>query len=104
MRCMSTAKTGHETGQASQGGLFGVGDLAPGEAATRQGSSGGTPRVMSPQRHQVELRPVDLDALLASDHPARAVLAFVQVLELAPLYARIKSAGSRGGAPAIDPA
>lgn len=104
MRCMSTAKTGHETGQASQGGLFGVGDLPPGEAATRQGSSGGTPRVMSPQRHQVELRPVDLDALLAPDHPARAVWAFVQALELAPLYARIKSAGSRGGAPAIDPA
>ena len=104
MRCMSTAKTGQETGQAPQRGLFGVGELPPGEAAARQGSSGGTPRVMTPMRNQVELRPVDLDALLAPDHPARTVWAFVQALELAPLYARIKSAGSRGGAPAIDPA
>lgn len=46
---------------------------------------------MSPQRHQVELRPVDLDALLAPDHAARTVWAFVQTMDLAPLYARIKS-------------
>ncbi|WPH23098.1 IS1182 family transposase [Variovorax paradoxus] len=60
--------------------------------------------MMSPVRNQVELRPVDLDALLAPEHPARTVWAFVQAMDLAPLYARIKSAGSRGGAPAIDPA
>jgi transposase len=52
----------------------------------------------------VELRPVDLESLLAHDHAARTVWAFVQALDLAPLYARIKSVAGRGGAPAIDPA
>ncbi|MCU0918821.1 MAG: IS1182 family transposase [Burkholderiaceae bacterium] len=60
--------------------------------------------MMSPQRDQVELRAVDLESLLAADHPARTVWAFVQSMDLAPLYARIKSVGGRGGAPAIDPA
>lgn len=104
MRCMSSAKTKDE-GEQTQTGLFGSGELAI-NAATTQAvvSVQGAPRVMSPVRDQVELRPVDLDALLTRDHPARTVWAFVQAMELAPLYARIKSAGSRGGAPAIDPA
>jgi len=59
---------------------------------------------MWPQRDQIELRALDLESLLASAHPARTVWAFVQALELAPLYARIKSVAGRGGAPAIDPA
>jgi transposase len=59
---------------------------------------------MSAQRNQVELRPLDLDSLLAPDHPARTVWDFVQALDLAPLYGRIKSVAGRGGAPAIDPA
>lgn len=59
---------------------------------------------MSPQRNQIELRPVDLESLLAADHAARTVWAFVQALDLRPLYGRIKSVAGRGGAPAIDPA
>jgi transposase len=59
---------------------------------------------MWPQRDQVELRAVDLESLLAHGHPARTVWAFVQSMDLAPLYARIKSVAGRGGAPAIDPA
>jgi hypothetical protein len=47
---------------------------------------------------------VDLDAILADDHPARSVWAFVQALDLAPLYAQIKSLEGGRGAPAIDPA
>lgn len=66
--------------------------------------AGGLPRVMAPRRNQVELRAVDLESLLAHDHAARTVWAFVQALDLAPLYARIKSVAGRGGAPAIDPA
>lgn len=95
MRCMSTAKTKGQ-GEQTQTGLFGDGELA---AVRVQGA----PRVMSPVRDQVELRPVDLDALLTPDHPARTVWAFVQAMKLAPLYARIKSAGSRGGAPGHRP-
>jgi len=59
---------------------------------------------MHAQRDQVELRAVDLDAALPPDHAARTVWAFVQRLDLAPLYARIKSVQGRAGAPAIDPA
>lgn len=104
MQCMSSAKTKDE-GEQAQRGLFGSGNLAVNAATTRaMVSVQGARRVMSPVRNQVELRPVDLDALLTPDHPARTVWAFVQAMELAPLYARIKSAGSRGGAPAIDPA
>lgn len=100
---MSTAKTTDE-GEQPQTGLFGEGELPAGGMDAQAASAPGAPRVMSPVRNQVELRPVDLDALLAPQHPARTVWAFVQAMELAPLYARIKSAGSRGGAPAIDPA
>lgn len=64
----------------------------------------GRPRVRSAQRNQIELRACDLDALLAPDHAARTVWAFVQSLDLAPLYARIKAVEGRAGRAAIDPA
>jgi transposase len=85
-------------------GLFDEGELPEPCAASEPKQAGGPVRVMSAQRHQVELRPVHLDALLAPDHAARTVWAFVQTMDLAPLYARIKSVAGRGGAPAIDPA
>lgn len=101
---MSAATAGDEGGQTQQG-LFGEGQLPAGTAAAAEPAKvGGAARVMSPQRNQVELRPVDLESLLAHDHPARTVWAFVQALDLAPLYGRIKSVAGRGGAPAIDPA
>jgi transposase len=62
------------------------------------------PRLLQARRDQVELRSFDLDASLAHDHPARAVWAFVQALDLKPLYAQIRSVRGRAGAPAIDPA
>ena len=62
------------------------------------------PRLLSPQRDQVELRPIDLDALLPADHPARSVWSFVNALDLQPLYAQVRSVTGRAGAPAIDPA
>ncbi len=101
---MSAATAGDEGGQTQQG-LFGEGQLPAGTvAAAEPAKTGGAARVMSPQRNQVELRPVDLESLLSHDHPARTVWAFVQALDLAPLYGRIKSVAGRGGAPAIDPA
>lgn len=99
---MSTA-TGGDGGEQAQVGLFGDEELPAGAARAQQAGGAGTPRVLSPQREQVELRPVHLDAVLAPDHPARTAWAFVQALDLAPLYARIKSVAGRGGAPAIDP-
>jgi transposase len=99
---MSAATSGSEGEQAQQG-LFGEGELAW-RRASAAGAGCAGPRVVSPQRHQMELCAVDLKSLLALDHPARAVWAFVQALEPAPLYRRIKSVAGRGGAPAIDPA
>lgn len=60
-------------------------------------------RVMRPCRDQLQMRPVDLESLLAADHPARIVWAFVEGLELGPLYAEIKSVEDQPGRPAIDP-
>jgi transposase len=100
---MSAATVGDE-GEQTQQGLFGDGELPAGAVMAEPAQVGGAARVMSPQRNQVELRPVDLESLLAHDHAARTVWAFVQALDLAPLYTRIKSVAGRGGAPAIDPA
>lgn len=100
---MSTT-TSPAGGEQAQTGLFGEGEPAGVPEAQRQAEPSGAARVMSPQRNQVELRPCDLESLLADDHPARTVWVFVQALDLAPLYARIKSVEGRGGAPAIDPA
>ena len=61
-------------------------------------------RVMKPCRNQLQMRSVDLDSLLAAEHPARIVWAFVEKLDLSPLYAQIKAAGEHPGRPAIDPA
>ena len=101
---MSTATIGNG-GEQAQAGLFVQEELQMGSPVLEPASSSsGAARVMSPQRDQVELRAVDLQSLLTPEHPARTVWAFVQSMDLAPLYARIKSVAGRGGAPAIDPA
>jgi transposase len=100
---MSATTSGSE-GEQTQPGLFGEAQMSTGKPLAQPADTGAVPRVLWPQRDQVELRAVDLESLLAPDHPARTVWAFVQALELAPLYARIKSVAGRGGAPAIDPA
>lgn len=64
----------------------------------------GRARVQTAQRNQIELRACDLDALLAPEHAARTVWAFVQSLDLAPLYACINAVEGRAGRAAIDPA
>jgi transposase len=99
-----SAATIEDGGEQAQAGLFGEGELPTGSPVAEPAKATGAARVMSPQREQVELRAVDLESLLAPDHPARTVWAFVQSMDLAPLYARIKSVAGRGGAPAIDPA
>lgn len=63
-----------------------------------------SPRVLRPNRAQLELRPTDLESLLPDDHRARAVWEFVEGLDLSPLYERIRSVEGHAGRPAIDPA
>lgn len=100
-----SAHTTEARGEQGQGGLFVEGELPAGDSArTEPARRVGAARLLHAQRNQVELRAVDLEATLAPDHPVRTVWAFVRSLDLAPLYARIRSVEGRAGAPAIDPA
>jgi transposase len=60
-------------------------------------------RVMVADRRQIEMRAVDLESLLPAEHRARAVWAFVEGLDLGPLYDGIKALEGVAGHPAIDP-
>ena len=51
----------------------------------------GMPRVLRPNRAQVELRPTGLESLLPEDHRARAIWEFVSELALSPWYDAIEA-------------
>jgi transposase len=93
----------------SSAGLFG--DLPePSEAqvqeARRQAASKrsqGDPRVLQPNRAQVELRASDLESLLGADHRARLVWGYVERQDLSALFDAIKARGAAPGRRAIDP-
>jgi transposase len=61
------------------------------------------PRVLTADRRQLAFRTIDLDSLLAADHPARAMWKAVEKLDLSKLYAKIQARGSRAGRSATDP-
>jgi transposase len=63
----------------------------------------GEPRLRVPLRDQIELRAVDLDSLIGQDHPARAIWAFVEGVDVGELEDRIKARESRPGHPTIAP-
>lgn len=67
------------------------------------GETGGA-RLDRPDRAQLHWDLVDLEALLPRDHRARVVWAFVERLDMAPLYAKVKAREAGPGRPAIDPA
>jgi transposase len=73
------------------------------EAKAEPAAVKGKPRLVLPNRAQVELRAVDLESLLPAEHPARAVWDFVESLDLSPLYAKVQSVEGAAGRPAIDP-
>jgi transposase len=79
-------------------------ELSPGEPSGSAGPEPGRPRLQRPNRGQLELRSVDLDGLLPADHRARLVWAFVEGLDLAPLYEPIRAVEGHPGRPPIDPA
>ena len=63
----------------------------------------GQPRVIRPERHQIELRWLSLDQLLPPDHSARAVYSFVEQLDLSALYDQIQAVEGEPGRNASDP-
>jgi transposase len=77
------------------------GDLPENEAAEREWA--GRPRLREPVRDQVELRAVDLDALLPSDHPARVIWAYVQALDLTALEEAVRARSHGPGQSAASP-
>ena len=54
-------------------------------------------------RHQIEFVERSLDESLPDDHPARAIWAFLEGLDLSAFYASIKSVLGHAGHPAADP-
>ncbi|BAO83832.1 transposase and inactivated derivatives [Serpentinimonas maccroryi] len=63
----------------------------------------GAPRLLQPNRSQIELRASDLESLLPPDHRARLVWGYVQRQNLSQLLQEIKARGSNAGRAAIDP-
>lgn len=63
----------------------------------------GAPRLLQPNRSQVELRASDLESLLPADHRARLVWGYVVHQDLSQLILDIKARGSNAGRAAIDP-
>lgn len=60
-------------------------------------------RLRRPVRNQVEFVERTLDASLPDDHPARAIWAFLERLDLSAFYASIKSVQGHVGHPTTDP-
>lgn len=56
-----------------------------------QATDAGEVRLREPVRDQIELRAVDLDALVGPDHPARVIWAYVEQLDLRELEEAIRA-------------
>jgi transposase len=63
----------------------------------------GRPRLREPVRDQIELRAVDIDSLIGSDHPVRSIWAYVERLDLRELEDAIKAREGTPGHPTITP-
>ena len=77
-----------------------------GEPEERQGGRVTRPdeaRLVRPCREQVEWAPRSLDAVIPSEHPARAIWAMLERLDLSGFYASIKAVLGRPGHPTTDP-
>jgi len=83
--------------------LFGD-DLGTPAGKDKAKQATGAPRVKRPDRRQSILRPEVIDNLIPCDHRARAIVKFVEEMDLTAFYAPIKSRGDEPGRPATDPA
>ncbi len=80
--------------------LFPLGDRVEPEPGA---SKKAPPRLITPNRDQIELRPVDIDSLVPADHPVRIVWAFVDAQDLSPLTDAIRAVEGGPGHSATDP-
>jgi transposase len=63
----------------------------------------GSPRLREPLRDQVELRAVDLEALLPAEHPAQVIWAYVEKLDLSALEQAVRARAHGPGQSAASP-
>ena len=63
----------------------------------------GKPRLLEPERDQLELRHMDLESLIGADHPARVIWGYVERLDLRVLEDAIRAREGEPGHPAISP-
>lgn len=85
------------------GELFDLGPEPSDRKSDKPKVQGGAPRLRKPQRDQVEMHFAALDDLLESDHPARAVWAAVEELDLSPWLREVQAVEGRPGRNATDP-
>src|SRR5829696_2569093 len=64
---------------------------------------GGKPRLLEPERDQIELRTIDIDSLIGEDHSVRLIWAYVEAVDLRELEDAIKAREGVAGHPAITP-
>ena len=84
--------------------VFGVGAVETGEAGPRRAVAPAQGlRLRKANRAQLCWGRVDLDTALPQDHPARAIVAVVERLDLRDLYGQVRARGETAGAPPIDP-
>lgn len=73
------------------------------ERQPREPDPKAAPRLVTADREQLELRPLDLDSLISQDHRARVVWQLVERLDVSAFYEWIKARGSHPGRPPTDP-
>jgi transposase len=76
-------------------------DLPASETIHLKGA--GAPRLREPVRDQIELRPVDLDALIAPEHPSRVIWDYVQRLDLRELEEAVNAREHTPGQAPVSP-
>ena len=78
-------------------------DLPPARTQESTVAPEGAPRLLTAERRQLFLQPMDLESLLPPDHRARVIWEFTEGLDLALLLAGVKAVEGHAGHPAIDP-
>ena len=78
-------------------------ELRTGQESGRPDEAGNIPRVKKPNRDQMVMATVDVEELVAADHPARAIWELVGGLDLSAYDKQIKSVEGKAGRPMWDP-
>lgn len=76
---------------------------SPAAPVPEKAASPGKPRLLQPDRFQMRFMPTDVNSLIGEDHPARAIWAVVEKLDVSKFEESIAARGETAGRPAIDP-